>query len=134
VQRSAYFRPRILAVSCATALLLVGCSSPTDTLSLITVEHTVSPDPPRVGASTIILKLTDRGAKPVSGATIKLEADMSHPGMAPVFAAASEMGPGLYQADLKFAMAGDWVVLLHVRMPGGQTLEHQFKISSVRPN
>ncbi len=59
---------------------------------------------------------------------------MSHAGMAPVFEEASETEPGQYQAHLKFAMAGDWVVLLHVRLPGGQTLERQFNVSGVRPN
>ena len=59
---------------------------------------------------------------------------MSHAGMAPVFGDAPETAPGQYQAHLKFAMAGDWVVLLHVRLPGGQTLERQFNVSGVRPN
>jgi len=59
---------------------------------------------------------------------------MSHAGMAPVFEEASETGPGEYRARLKFAMVGDWVILLHIRLPGGQTLERQFNVDSVRPN
>ena len=59
---------------------------------------------------------------------------MSHAGMAPVFEEATETGPGQYQAHLTFAMAGDWVVLLHLRLPGGETLERQFNVGSVRPN
>jgi hypothetical protein len=78
--------------------------------------------------------LSDPAARPVSGAQITVEADMSHAGMAPVFAEASETQPGQYQAHLNFAMVGDWVVLLHVRLPGGQTLERQFNVSGVRPN
>jgi hypothetical protein len=87
-----------------------------------------------VGPATITLKLADTDARPVSGARITLEADMSHAGMAPVFEEASETGPGAYQAHLKFAMAGDWIVLLHVRLPGGDTLERQFNVAGVRPN
>jgi hypothetical protein len=78
--------------------------------------------------------LTDPVAKPVSGARITVEADMSHAGMAPVFAEASETRPGQYQAQLNFGMVGDWVILLHVRLPSGQTLERQFNVSGVRPN
>ena len=78
--------------------------------------------------------LADPAAKPISGARITLEADMAHAGMAPVFEEASETEPGQYQARLKFAMAGDWVILLHVRLPGGQSLERQFNVGSVRPN
>jgi hypothetical protein len=101
---------------------------------LVTLEHTISPEPPTIGAATLILKLADSAAKPVSGARITVEADMSHPGMAPVFEEASETGPGQYQAHLKFPMAGDWVVLLHVQLPGGQRLERQFDVAGVRPN
>jgi hypothetical protein len=78
--------------------------------------------------------LADPAAKPISGARITLEADMSHAGMAPVFEEASETEPGQYRARLKFAMAGDWVILLHVRLPGGRSLERQFNVGSVRPN
>jgi YtkA-like len=59
---------------------------------------------------------------------------MSHAGMAPVFEEASETGPGQYQAHLRFPMAGDWVILLHLWLPGGQKLERQFNVSGVRPN
>jgi hypothetical protein len=78
--------------------------------------------------------LTEPVAKPVSGARITVEADMSHAGMAPVFAEASETQPGQYQAQLNFAMVGDWVILLHVQLPSGQALERQFNLSRVRPN
>jgi hypothetical protein len=77
--------------------------------------------------------LADPAAKPISGARITLEADMSHAGMAPVFEEASETEPGQYQAHLKFAMAGDWVILLHVRLPGGQTLERKFNVRAFDP-
>ena len=45
---------------------------------------------------------------------------MSHAGMSPSFAVANEIDPGRYQAHLEFPMAGDWVILLHVTLPGGQ--------------
>ena len=47
--------------------------------------------------------------------------------MAPVFAEAREIEPGRYQAHLTFAMAGDWVILLHIMLPGGQKLERQIR-------
>lgn len=59
---------------------------------------------------------------------------MSHPGMSPGFAEAKETDPGRYQARLEFPMAGDWVILLHVTLPGGKKLERQFEVSGVRPD
>jgi hypothetical protein len=54
--------------------------------------------------------------------------------MSPVFGDAREIEPGRYQARLRFEMAGDWVILLHVILPGGQKLERQFDVPDVRPN
>jgi hypothetical protein len=59
---------------------------------------------------------------------------MSHPGMAPVFGVAREGGPGQYQGSLDLAMAGDWVVLIHVRLPDGRTLERQLSVPGVSSN
>jgi len=59
---------------------------------------------------------------------------MSHAGMSPVFAEAKEAGPGRYQAHLEFQMAGDWVILLHVTLPGGKKLERQIDVRDVRAN
>src|ERR1039458_551734 len=121
-------------VTCAAASLAVGCSRPGGPTTVLTIEHEIAPQPARVGPTTITLKLADVAARPVTGAHIELEADMSHPGMSPVFGEAKEVRPGLYQAQLEFGMAGDWVILLHVALPGGQKLERQFDVRDVRPN
>jgi hypothetical protein len=134
VRGSAYVRLSVLLLAGVAALVGAGCSRRGDASPVVSVEHAISPEPPKVGPATVILKLAGLAARPVSGARISVEADMSHAGMAPVFEEASETGPGEYRAHLKFAMAGDWVILLHIRLPGGQTLERQFNVDSVRPN
>jgi hypothetical protein len=67
-------------------------------------------------------------------ATIKVEADMAHPGMAPVFKAANETAPGSYQAEISFTMAGDWVLLLHIQLADGSKVERQVDVRGVRSN
>jgi hypothetical protein len=134
VWRSAYVRLSVLLLPGVAALAGAGCSRRGDASPVVTVEHAISPEPPKVGPATVILKLADTAARPVPGARITVEAEMSHAGMAPVFEEASETGPGEYRAHLKFAMVGDWVILLHIRLPGGQTLERQFNVDSVHPN
>jgi hypothetical protein len=98
------------------------------------MEHQISPEPARVGPVEVTLRLMDAGGKAVPGAHIALEADMSHAGMSPVFDDAREIEPGRYQAHLRFEMAGDWVILLHATLPGGQKLERQINVPAVRPN
>jgi hypothetical protein len=78
--------------------------------------------------------LADSAAKPITGAQIAIEADMSHAGMSPRFAEAKEADPGRYDAHLEFPMAGDWVILLRVTLPDGKKMERQFDVSGVRPN
>ena len=132
MRRSAYVHPGVVLLLGVAIFFVTGCSRPTDAFPVVTIEHAVSPEPPKVGLATVVLKLADAAAKPVSGARITLEADMSHAGMAPVFEEASETEPGQYKAHLKFGMAGDWIVLLHIQLPGGQTLERQFNVAGVQ--
>lgn len=68
---------------------------------------------------------------PVTGARIKLEGNMSHAGMVPVFADARETEPGRYQSSMELSMAGDWFVLVHVTLPDGRKLDRQFDIKGV---
>ena len=96
------------------------------------IEPEIAPKPVRVGRATITLRLSDAAGQPVRQARISLEADMAHAGMRPEFGEARESGAGRYQGPLMFTMAGDWVVLIHVRLPGGQKLERQMEVNGVR--
>jgi len=98
------------------------------------VEFQIEPKPVQAGPVVISLTLTDADNHPVSGAQIAVEADMSHAGMSPVFAQANEVKPARYESHLSFAMAGDWVILLHGTLPNGDKLERQFDVRNVRPD
>jgi hypothetical protein len=62
-----------------------------------------------------------------------LEGNMSHAGMAPVFAEAMEMDAGRYRATMELSMTGDWLVLVHATLADGRKLELQFEIKGVAP-
>src|SRR5215475_15496298 len=100
--------------------------------SVIFFEY--SPQPPRAGSTTVAIVIKDPKLSPVVGAYVNFEADMSHPGMAPVFAVAKEVKPGRYESTLTLGMAGDWVILVHGSLPSGEKLERQFDLKGVRPN
>lgn len=113
---------------------MAGCLRRSESPDLVKVEHEISPEPARVGVATITFKLAGKADKPITGAKIAVEADMSHAGMSPVFADAVEKQPGRYQASVKFEMAGDWILLLHITLANGKKLERQIDIRGVRPN
>ena len=124
----------LVEIACVATLLTAGCSRPAEAPPVVEIEHAISPQPVRVGPATITLKLADGAGTTVTRAHIEIEADMSHAGMRPLFAEAKETEPGRYQAHLDFQMAGDWVILLHVTLPGGKKLERQIDVRGVRPN
>ena len=57
---------------------------------------------------------------------------MTHPGMAPVFGRATEGAAGYYSGRLDLPMGGDWVILMHVTLAGGQRVERQIDLKGVR--
>jgi hypothetical protein len=124
----------VLLGSAALISLLASCSRPVEPSPFVAIEHEISPEPARVGTDTVTLKLSDAAGKPITGALIAVEADMSHAGMSPHFAEAKEEeGSGRYRAQLEFPMAGDWVILLHITLRGGKKLERQIDVRGVRP-
>jgi len=98
----------------------------------IALQYEIAPQPARVGATTIDIKLTDKNGAPVGGARVELEGNMSHAGMGPVSVEAKEIQTGKYRGTLQLTMAGDWIVLVHVTLPDGQTLQRQIELSGVR--
>ncbi len=132
---SARHRQILPALACAVAALFaVACGDSAGRTSSVLVEHEILPQPTKVGPATFKLNLTDADAKPVTGARISLEGNMTHAGMTPVFAVATEAEPGRYSASLEFTMGGDWVVLVHAALPDGQQLERQLDVKGVRAN
>lgn len=110
-----------------------GCRQRTDPSLGLTLAHEVFPQPPQVGQATIMLRLTDAAGKAVTGARVRLEGNMSHPGMTPVFADAQEIEPGRYGSSLQLSMAGDWIVLVQATLADGSQFERQFEIKGVSP-
>lgn len=110
-----------------------GCKRAGDPSSNLTLAHEVFPQPPHVGQVTIMLRLTDASGTAVTGARLRLEGNMTHPGMTPVFAEAREIEPGRYGSSMNLTMAGDWVVLVYATLPDGRKVERQFEIRDLQP-
>ncbi|MBZ5629137.1 MAG: FixH family protein [Acidobacteriia bacterium] len=124
-----FIHGRLCAVLVSAVLLLAwGCQKAAPTPGDIVVEANFAPRPARMGPATVTVALRDATAKPVMGAHVTVEANMSHPGMSPIFRDAREIAPSRYQADLELGMRGDWVILLHIRLANGEKLERQLAI------
>jgi len=97
----------------------------------VSVEWTMTPTTPIVGGATRgEVALRDGAHRPVRGAKLQIEAHMSHPGMAAIVAPITERGDGVYEVQLQFAMAGDWILLVTGTLPDGRTLSHRVDIAT----
>jgi hypothetical protein len=79
------------------------------------------------------IQVTDTRAQPVTGAHLRVEGFMSHPGMAPVSATVEEQGGGRYRARVTFTMAGDWVLRLQGAGADGRQIDVQENVRIERP-
>ncbi|MBO0911254.1 MAG: FixH family protein [Acidobacteria bacterium] len=110
---------------------LAGCNRRASTSSNVALSWMITPEPARVGRNEITLNLKDASSKPLTGARIRLEADMTHAGMAPVFDDAKETAPGKYEGALDLNMPGDWVVVVDLALADGGKLEREIRLDGV---
>ena len=110
----------------ALVLTLAACRPPPDGAGAaarlppgVTVEIALDAEP-RVATVPVNITITRDGA-PLAGATVTVTGDMTHAGMIPVVAAATELAPGRYRADaFAFDMVGDWFITAEARLPTGE--------------
>jgi hypothetical protein len=126
-----FYRWLLIVLACAAAGMATACHRANEGAADIKVLTAVQPQPPRVGQATVAIAIADAHAGPVTGASIQVEGDMAHPGMAPVFHDAKAMAPGSYVAETDFTMPGDWVLLLHIRLADGRKIERQVDVRGV---
>jgi len=123
---------RLLALAC-TAFLGAACDrAPGRAGEKVSLTWTLAPDPPAVGPSRLTLQLADESGREVGGARLRIEANMTHPGMRPVVAVAAEEGAGRYQADLDFTMAGSWFILVTGDVPHRGAFSRRIDVAHVR--
>jgi hypothetical protein len=85
-----------------------------------------------VGPARVTVSASDGAGQPLSGAALRIEGNMAHAGMVPVFADARETAPGRYDAEMHFTMAGDWYLVVSGRLADGRRLERRFDVRGVR--
>lgn len=112
-------------------LLLASCGRGGKDLPDIAVDLIIEPSPPQIGPTLITATLRDAEGQPLTGSKVEVEATMSHAGMVPVFAQATEVAPGRYEASLEFTMGGDWFILVHADLPDGRRMERKIDVPGV---
>ena len=99
------------------------------------IELSTSPSPPRKGANTVRVKLTDRAGKPVTGAEVTATffiPAMPAMGMAAQRALATlvDRGNGMYEGPLQLPAGGTWSATVTVKRGGQAIAAKQLSLSA----
>lgn len=114
------------------ALVLSACqrrSRGTDRLADVDLVCTVDPSPAVVGPAQVTFSLTDSTGVPVRIESLRLRADMTHAGMAPLLASGVEAAPGEIVVELDWPMVGDWVLLVQATLADGRELSREISLT-----
>lgn len=94
----------------------------------INLEMAIEPGQPSVGPSHLVITLSDTNGQPIDNATLAIEGNMTHAGMVPVLAEASQSEAGRYTVPFEWTMGGDWVVTIEATLPDGRQVSREFPV------
>ncbi len=98
------------------------------TIGDLRLRISTEPEPAKVGDTTLRIEVKDARGQPVTDATFTLDYTMDMPGMMIDKAQASHAGGGIYEAKLRFAMAGPWGVTVSIQRPGQAEVRERFTV------
>lgn len=108
--------------------VLSGSSDSVDSGSE-TVSLTTDPNPLHIGPATFIIDVKDKNGKPVDGATVSFDINMTAMNMGTQQGNASPQGNGRYAAYGRMSMRGPWKVSTKITMPDGSTVNKDFTVN-----
>lgn len=88
-----------------------------------------APTQPVRGAAQMDVYLVGADGKPVSGAKVTLDTDMTNMSHGPYLVEAQPVGGGHYAGQVNFSMPGPWRVIAIVERPGQATAKLRFNFS-----
>jgi hypothetical protein len=119
-----------LSAAILTTLLAAGACRPAAPSP--EANWTIAPDHPSVGdRARVRLTLRTRAQAPVSGARLRLEAQMTHPGMPAMVVPMTEPSAGVYDAVVQFSMRGNWVLVASGELADGTHVTKDLAVTGV---
>jgi Cu(I)/Ag(I) efflux system membrane fusion protein len=97
-------------------------------VGIFKVIVSTAPDTAKIGENTLRIQVKDGAGEPVTDAAVSLEYTMDMPGMLIDKAAAKHTGEGMYEAPVRFTMAGPWGVTINIQRPGQAEMRERFTI------
>jgi hypothetical protein len=122
-----------LCALAAISVLFAGCGriqqTPAAAQDGYTVTMVAQPSTPVVGDGTLVVTLRNPAGKPVTGAGLQIEGNMSHAGMQPSFGKVTGEDAGQYTVAIPWTMGGDWYVDIKATLADGRVIARRFPIA-----
>lgn len=112
--------------------LLAACGRQTAATS--DLQITLAPAPEGAAGTYLTVQVADLQGQPVTDATVALEGNMNHAGMAPVITEevqdqADGAADGVYRVPFGVTMLGDWIITVRVARPDGTETEQNIDVT-----
>jgi Cu(I)/Ag(I) efflux system membrane fusion protein len=109
---------------------MVAMAGPQEkTVGGLKLRVSTAPEPAKLGDNTLRIEVKGAQGQPVTDATVALEYTMDMPGMMIDKAQASHSSGGIYEAKVRFTMAGPWGVTVSVQRPGQAAVRERFTVN-----
>jgi len=95
----------------------------------LTVTVSTATESAKLGDNMLRVQVKDSAGQPVTDAAVSVEYTMDMPGMMIDKANATHAGAGVYEAPVRFAMAGPWGVTVSIRRSGQVEARERFTVS-----
>lgn len=95
----------------------------------LAVLVSTAPDRAKLGENTLRIQVKDSTGKPVTDAVVSLDYTMDMPGMLIDKTEAKYVGGGVYEAAVRFVMAGPWGVTVSIQRHGEAEVRERFTVS-----
>lgn len=115
------------------SLGLAACTQSSTQSNNTDLQITLQPAPGGMASAYQIVQLADGAGQPITDATVSLEGNMNHGGMAPVIGEAvtdeaDGAADGRYQVPFAFNMLGDWIVTVSLTTRDGATVTQDIPV------
>lgn len=116
--------------------LLTACGADDTSGPGADLQITLDPAPGGLAGDYLRVHLADAAGAPITDAQVALEGNMTHAGMAPVFADAvtddadGSSSDGSYQLPFQFSMLGDWIITIDVTLADGTTVTRDIEVTA----
>ncbi len=130
-----FVRPFLLVSLLVLLTLLAACGADEPSAPGAELQITLDPAPGGLAGDYLRVHLADAAGAPITDAQVALEGNMSHAGMAPVFADAVRddadgSSDGSYQLPFQFTMLGDWIITVNITLADGTTVTRDIDVAA----